>query len=199
MVIVVLVILIGGTIALGDRVGVQIVTVAPQAEAHSTSAITLRFSEAMDHDSVAAHFQTDPAIEGALTWNGSTLNFRPAVALQPGDTYTVSIAPGAVSTSGRQVLGEYRYSFTIRLPQLAYLYPADDAPHNIWITDPLHPDQAKQVTDSPTGIDDYSVSPDGTQIAFVEQNPDDGTGATTSDIKLLTLASWRASAVDELL
>ncbi len=188
-VIVVLLILIGATIVLGDRVGVQVVTVAPQAEAHSTSPITLRFSEVMDRDSVAAHFQTDPAIEGALSWNGSTLSFRPAAALQPGSTYTVSVEPGALSASGRQVLDAYRHSFSVMSPRIAYLYPADDAPHNIWITDPLQPDQARQVTDSPSGVDDYSVSPDGTKLAFVEVNPDKGTGAATSDIKLIDLAS----------
>ena len=189
VVIVGLLLLIVGTIALGDRVGVQIVTVAPQAEAHSTSPIMLRFSEVMDHDSVAAHFQTDPAIEGTLAWNGSTLSFHPTAALQPGSTYTVKVDAGAVSASGRQVLDEYQHSFSVMLPRIAYLYPADDAPHNIWITDPLHPDQAKQITDSPTGIDDYSVSPDGTKLAFVEANPANDTGAATSDIKLIDLAS----------
>ena len=156
---------------LGDRVGVQVVTVAPQSDAHSTSPITLRFSETMDHDSVAAHLQTDPAIEGTLAWNGSTLNFHPAAALQPGSTYTVSVEPGAVSDSGRA--SDRRVSPQLQRHAAAHRlsYPADDAPHNMWIADPVHPDQARQVTNSPTGIDDYSVSPDGTRLAFVEANP----------------------------
>ncbi len=180
-----LVVLIGGTIALGDRVGVQVTTVAPKADAHSTSPISLRFSESMDHDSVAAHFQTEPTIEGTLTWNGATLNLRPSAALQPGASYIVSLEAGALSDSGRALLDSYQLTFRVMQPRIAYLYPADDTPHNLWITDPAQPDQARQITNSPTGIADYSVSPDGTQIAFVEQNPDN----KTSDIKLINIAN----------
>src|SRR5262249_43166156 len=70
VVIAALIILIGGTVLLGDRVGVQVTAIEPSQQAHSTSPITIRFSEAMNHDSVASHFHIDPAPDGqaALTW-----------------------------------------------------------------------------------------------------------------------------------
>jgi Tol biopolymer transport system component len=68
---------------------------------------------------------------------------------------------------------------------VAYLAPANSAPFNIWIADPANPAAAQQVTFSPSGIWDYSVSPDGAQIAFSEKNGNTG----TSDIKLLDLDS----------
>jgi Tol biopolymer transport system component len=169
-------------VALGDRVGVQLAQVAPLGEAHSTSAITMRFSEAMNHDSVTAHFRTEPALEGTFSWSGASMLFKPAQALTPGSAYTVVLEPGAVSETGRAVLAEYRYTFTVRYPRIAYLYPADDTP-NIWVIDPVHPESPTQITNSPTGIEDFSVSPDGTQIAFTENNPLLG----TSDIKRVDL------------
>src|SRR5215216_5886410 len=104
--------LIGGTILLGDRVGVQLTQVTPLGEAHSTSPVTIRFNEAMDHESVTSRFRTEPALEGSFTWSGTSMTFQPAEALHPGDTYTVSLEPGALSESGRALLSEYRYSFT---------------------------------------------------------------------------------------
>lgn len=185
IVIVLLVALIGATVLLGDRVGVQLTNVAPLGEAHSTSAIVIRFSEAMDHDSATAHFRTEPALDGSFGWSGSTMIFTPAGALQPGGDYTVSLEPGALSETGRAVLTEYRYSFTVRQPRVAYLYPADATPQNIWIADPADPENARQITNSPTGVEDFGVSPDGTQIAFTENNFVLG----TSDIKLIDLAT----------
>ena len=182
---VVLVALITGTILLGDHVGVEIVQGAPVNKAHSTSPIMIRFKEPMDATSVAAHFRTEPALKGTFSWIGSTMNFRSSEAMKPGNQYTVYLEPGAVSQAGRKVLSEYHYSFTVTPPRIAYLYPADGSPQNIWIVDPADPDHPKQITNSTDGIYNYGISPDGTQIAYAEN--DRGTG--TADIKLLDLAS----------
>jgi Tol biopolymer transport system component len=180
-----LIALIGATILLGDRVGVQIAQVAPLGKASSTSPITIRFGEAMDHDSVTERFSTDPPLRGVFSWSGTTMSFRAAEALKPGSAYTVSLKPGAVSDTGRELLSEYRYSFTVQSPRVAYLYPADGVPQNVWMVDPADPENPQQITFSPTGLYDFSVSPDGTKIAFSENNPLYG----TNDIKLIDIAS----------
>ncbi len=65
---VLLIALIGATILLGDRVGVQVVTRSRRSARRTAPARSrIRFSEAMDHDSATAHFQTDPALEGTLS------------------------------------------------------------------------------------------------------------------------------------
>ncbi len=183
MVIVVLLALIGGTILLGDHVGVQVVSVAPVGKAHSTSPIVIHFKEAMDHDSAAAHFQTDPKLDGTFSWNGAALTFRPTAALKPGAAYTVILAAGAASASGRAVLSALSYSFTVEPERVAYLAPADGAIQNIWLVDPADPDHAKQITNSSDGIFNFSVSPNGTQIAYAENHRALG----TADLKLLNL------------
>jgi len=196
------------TILLGDRVGVTLERVSPMGMARSTGNITLQFSEAMQRDSVPERLQVvevpaDRAgqaltpddilatLEGAVTWNGSTLAFRPSAALRPGATYQVSLQPGTLSESGRAVLAEYRFSFTVRHPRVAYLAPASGTPFNIWLVDPFEAGSARQITFSPSGVYDFGVSPDGAQLAFSERNSSTG----TMDIKLLDLET---GAVEQL-
>ena len=176
---------IGVTLLLGDRVGITIERAAPQGEARSTSTISLQFSEAMNHESAEAHFSTEPASAGEFSWSGRTLVFQPAQPWTPGDTVQVLLAAGAVGESGRRVLNDTAFSFSVRQPEAAYLYPATGSPQNIWIARPGEPESARQVTFSPSGIFDFSVSPDGAQIAFSER--DSASGVT--DIKLLDLST----------
>ncbi|MEO8608577.1 MAG: Ig-like domain-containing protein [Chloroflexota bacterium] len=200
LVSVILVAFIGLTILLGDRVGVTLDRVGPLGLARSTEPILIQFSETMNRDSLPAHLRvveikpgTQPenfqesdtiaSVAGDIHWNGKTLLFQPKSALQPGAFYAVILDKGVVSDTGRAVLAEYRYGFEVRHPRVAYLAPATGTPYNIWIADPTDLSSAKQITFSPSGIFNYSVSPDGSKIAFAERNTNTG----TSDIKLLDL------------
>jgi dipeptidyl aminopeptidase/acylaminoacyl peptidase len=204
----ILVLLILGSIALGDRVGVTLQRVDPLGNsARSTSNIVFQFSEPMQRDTVLPTIEvvqipaplanTDfstgdvlAVIGGEVSWTGSTANFRPSQVLQPGATYQVRLRPGAISESGRAVLQEYRFSFSVRSPRIAYLAPANSVPYNLWITDPAS-GETEQVTNSPSGLYDYDVSPDGTRIAFAERNSRTG----TMDIKVVTLATGAVEQV----
>lgn len=182
-VIAALVIVIGVVVVIGDRVGVQLTRVEPLGAAHSTSPIVIQFNEEMARDTVEGRLRFEPDLKGDASWSGRTLVFRPERALAPGASYTVILEAGARSQSGRETLSEYQFSFTVGMPRIAYIAPADAVPQNIWIADSADPASAQQVTTSPSGIFDFAVSPDGTQIAFAERNP----ATQTSDIKLLDL------------
>ena len=186
IVVIVMVVLLGAialTIALGDRVGVQIRRTLPEGIASSTSGIAIQFSEAMNWDSVIERVQVEPLLEGAYTWGGTTLRFRPTEALEPGATYQVTLASGAESANGRKVLADTVYSFRVRTPRVAYLFPANATPQNVWIADPAEPGNGEQITFSPSGVLNFDISPDGTKLAFAERSTSTG----TSDIKLLDL------------
>lgn len=172
-------------IALGDRVGVQIVRVTPTGPAASTASVAIQFSEPMDWASVTARFSLAPPAAGDFTWGGSTLRFRPAAPLTPGTTYTVTLASGAQARAGRAVLRPVSFSFTVRAPRVAYLAPSDAVPQNVWIADPADPASAQQLTFSPSNVLNFDISPDSTRLAFAERNSETG----TSDIKLLDLQS----------
>ncbi|NDJ62445.1 MAG: hypothetical protein GYB67_15055 [Chloroflexi bacterium] len=171
------------TIVLGDRVGVTLVRVSPLGEAHSTSRIVVEFSEQMDRESVAERFRLAPEVPGAISWSNRTLSYRPDAALTPGTDYTVILEAGAVSVGGREVLSEYQFGFTVLLPRVAYLYPSDSAPSNLWIADPTDPHSAEQLTFSTGGIYDFAVNPDGTQIAYAQNRTD----SQSTDLYLLDL------------
>jgi Tol biopolymer transport system component len=183
LVILALVIGIGLTVILGDRVGVQIIRTAPGDAASSTSRVVIQFNEVMDWDSVTQRVNFDPPVDGDYSWSGTTLRFLPKTALTPGSDYTVTLKADAQSVDGRKVLEDKVFTFTIRTPRVAYLMPANTAPQNVWVADPVDPSTAKQVTFSPSGILNFDVSPDGTKIAFAERNTSTG----TSDIKMLDL------------
>lgn len=167
-VVLVLLLLLVFTLLLGDQVGVQLTQVAPLGNVASTRLIMLSFGEAMDQNSVAEHFHIVPSLEGSFSREGTSLVFRAKDKLIPGTTYTVSLEAGATSISGRKTLAEYRYTFTVRHPRIVYLAPADARPQNLWLFDPQIPDQRRQLTYSVNGISSFSVSPDGTQIAYSE-------------------------------
>jgi Tol biopolymer transport system component len=175
---------IAATILLGDQVGVTLSSVGPLGTARSTSPIVIQFSETMNRDSVSERLQVEPGVRGDFSWSGSSMLFRPAQPLVPGKAYTVTLKRGATSQEGREVLSDYQFGFTVALPRVAWLAPADGAPQNIWMANQDGSD-AKQVTFSPSGIYDFGVSPDGAQIAFAERNSNTG----TSDLKLLDLAT----------
>ncbi len=180
-----IVVLIGAillTIVLGDRVGVTLKRVTPLGSAHSTTAITLQFDEPMDRPTAEARLRTEPPLTGTVTWSGETLTFKPDAPLNPDAEYTVILERGARAQSGRETVSEFRYSFTVLQPRVAYLYPADNSPQNIWIVAADDPNSAQQLTTSPSGVYDFAVSPDGAKIAFSEYNSNGN-----MDIKLLDL------------
>lgn len=179
-----IVIAIGLTVLVGDAVGVQIVAASPVDEGRSGQSISIQFSEPMDAQTVESRLMIDPAIDGTFSWSEVTMNFRPAQALTPGETYTVNLPAGAQSDSGRELLSDYAYSFTVRQPRVAFLAPATGGtPLNIWIAEVDNPDSARQVTFSLVGIFDFSVSPDGSTIAFSERDRQ----TQSADIYLLNL------------
>ncbi|MEP6987781.1 MAG: Ig-like domain-containing protein, partial [Chloroflexota bacterium] len=202
LIVLMLLLLTGFVIVLGDRVGVTLQRVAPLGVARSTSSIIMQFSEGMNRvtvppnvkvvqvppdkmDSTLTDSDVLSTVAGTVSWSGTTFNFRPNAPLKPGAAYQVILNPGAVSDSGRKVIAEYHYSFTVRTPRVAYLAPANGVPINLWVADPTVPGSAHQVTNSPSGIYDYGVSPDGSKIAFTEKNTSTG----TMDIKLLDVDS----------
>jgi Tol biopolymer transport system component len=183
VVIVGLMVFIGLTLLVGDRVGVRVERVHPLGEAHSTDVIRITFSERMDRENTGDQLQITPDVPGAVRWSGETLLFEPDEPLQTGETYTVTLSDGVVSASGRRLLDRYQFGFEVRLPMVAYLYPADGFPQNIWMADPSAPENAEQITFSQNGVLDFAVRPDGRAIAFSERRND----RPATDIKLLSL------------
>ncbi len=177
IVIVLVLISIGTTISAGDRAGVAVVNISPQGTAHTTSTINITFGEPMDAASVAQHFIIQPHVDGKITWSGPQLTFAPAHPLAGGQSYSVTLKAGAVSAQGRHLMDDSTWRFNVGSPLVVYLWPASQgdstAPSNLWVVDPAAPFTGTQLTFSKTGIlPDYTVSTDGTRVAFAQNNAD---------------------------
>lgn len=180
-VIALLVALIGAVILNGDQAGVSVTLLSPGGDAlipapadlltvPYRSTITLRFSEPMDPRQVS--ITLEPPVAGQTTWSGAQWTFTPDTAFAAGQRYTVRVRAGSASTTGRTVRGDRAWGFAVRQPSIVYLAPAihpkGSEQTNLFRV--LPPGKPEQLTNSPYGIEDFAPSPDGSQIAFTQND-----------------------------
>ncbi len=179
---------IAGVVLAGNHVHITIADngYAPQGTASGSEAIRVRFSDPMNAGSVETHFEMVPAVDGDFMWiDARTVRFAPRQPLAAGQTYTVRIAAGAESkVRGTTLEEDFQWSFTVRLPRVVYLAPSDAFEQNIFMSD-LETGAVYQITTIRSGIEDFAVSPNGSEIAYSAYN-DDG----SIDIWLLDFATF---------
>lgn len=171
------------TVAVGDRVGLSIlavnvggseITTDAVGQAPVSAAIRLTFSESVGVEAAKAAFSITPEVEGSIEVSGQQLTFTPRIGFQPRTRYTVTVAQGLTGESGRRALVDFTAAFDIRAPIVVYLAPAlrdeNNVPTNLYRVDPVRPMQPEQLTNSRLGIVNFAPSPDGTTIAYAEQN-----------------------------
>jgi Tol biopolymer transport system component len=131
----------------------------------STSTIHLRFNRPMNHDSVEAHFSTDPALAGQFSWEGDELVFTPGGPWPANTGVTVRLRAGALARFPVPTMRSRVWRFQVGPPRVLYLWPAD-GPANLYTIVPGANTGAIQLTFYETGVLDYSLSASGTQVAF---------------------------------
>ncbi len=154
-------------------------------EVPARAPLRLRFSRPMQPASVEERLSITPPQPGSFTWEGTTLTFTPTQPWQSGATITVRLNAGARSADWLPLalLGDREWSFTIGRPRLLYLYPADQ-PADLYALEPVS-GSVERLTQSPFGVLDFQVAPDGTAIYYSQRNASGG-----SDI-------WRMERVVE--
>ena len=162
-----LVLAIGSLLALGDHVGVRVTDVSPEEGSSPpvTAPIQIAFGQPMQVASVEERFSIRPPVEGQFEWDGNTLIFRPAQALSPEQTYTVTLEAGAESSAGRRTLEAVSWSFRPRQPGIVYLAPADAADRGLWFL-PAEGGEPSELFTPRNGIFDLAPAPDGSEIAL---------------------------------
>lgn len=88
----------------------------------------------------------------------------------------LAISVGVVMLFGRPAAEPLR---------VVFMMPDASGVDNLWLVDPQNPDDPQQLTFVTTMIHDYSVSADGTTIAYAERTAD--VPNTNAEIKLLNL------------
>ncbi len=170
--------LVAARLALAPRV----VRRAPASEttAPSTSEVRLTFSQPMDEVSVTTRLHITPSRDGETTWDGTTLMFRPAQAWVIGETVEVWLDAGARSRRGLTTWAATHWSFTVREPRLAYLWPAGEAAEVYTLT--TSDSDAVKVTTSAAGVDDFTLGARGTQLVYTAER-----GAGETDLRAIDL------------
>lgn len=169
-----LIVMIGGVVVRGDRVGATVTVSAPSdgAAAVSTrSAVRLIFSEPMDVRTLEGRIAVRPEISGMLRAAGSAIVWTPVRALGPDTEYTVTMRAGGVSVRGRPMLRDHVLRFRTRRARVAYLAPAQGVA-DLFLFDP-DANEARRVTSEPYGVHDYAIGPDGERVV-IAVNRDDG-------------------------
>ncbi len=170
-----LIVMIGGVVVRGDRMGATVTVSAPSdgAAAVSTrSAIRFIFAEAMNVTTLRDRIEVRPAVSGTLRAAGSALTFTPARALQPDTEYEVTLRAGGTSVRGRAMLRDYTLHFRTRRARVAYLSPSQHAA-NLFLLD-AETNAVQRITSEPYGVHDYAIAPNGERAVISVNRSDDG-------------------------
>jgi Tol biopolymer transport system component len=171
-----LLLLVGLLIWRGDRVGVPVKTTFPARNAEDVSAqtpIRLTFGQAMN-TAETPEISLDPPVNGITRWQGAaTLVFQPDRPLAAETTYTVHLSDGFESRQGRLVLKPISWQFTTRPPQILYLSWNEDNYYQLFSIAP-ESETETPLTFPPDDVLDFSLSPDGTAIAYSSYREDGG-------------------------
>jgi len=144
----------------------RIVSLSPEADARTGSyaAVEIRFSSPMGEGCTADHFSISPAVEGALTVEGSTLRFAPGEPWPAGSNVVVTIRSGACGGRGLPLLAGRSWSFTPTLVRVAYVPIDASAGRLMGIAADGGEPEVLATSDSP--IRNFDVSPRGDFAVF---------------------------------
>ena len=140
-----------------------------------TAPIRVTFSHDMDAESVQERFSIQPEVAGQFRWEGRTLIFQPRSALAPNTAYEVTVEAGAATQDGQSLRQGASARFQTRAPGLLYLgrATADAQVRQLFVASP-DGGPGRQLTDHAEGVWDYSVHPEGREIAYSALREDGG-------------------------
>jgi Tol biopolymer transport system component len=174
---------IGLILLRGDQIGVRVSTRVPPPNSTGVSTrveIRLSFDEPMDRASVEGHFKVEPRVDGELAWRGRTLVWRPREGLAVDTRHVVTLLAGARSAQGRRLKKDFTWAFHTGRPRVLFINIGEASQLYEIDSNGLNLRQLTHFGDG-SSLWDYSVSPDGSQIAFGLMRPD----ASTVDLWLM--------------
>jgi Tol biopolymer transport system component len=146
------------------------------------SPIRLTFSHRMQEASLIKRLAIVPNHAGTYTWQGKTLVFTPGQPWPEGATIRVKLEAGGLTAGLLSLpLPEGKsWSFRIRQPRLAYLYPAN-RPADLYLLNPFS-GETQRLTNLPGGIQDFCVNASGTAIYYSVRNGEEDSAIYRLDL-----------------
>ena len=153
--------------------------------------IRLTFSQSMQPETVIQRLEIDPARPGGFTWEESSsqpdriLVFTPEQPWDAGVTVRVTLLHGARSAGPFAPAMRQRasWSFRIRQPELAYLYPSSGPSANIYVLNPLS-GASTLLTQNMGVVQDFSVNTSGSAIYYSSRTGMDSSALFRLDLAL---------------
>ena len=168
--------LLGVLLWAGDRAGVQVSDFSPAdgaADVSTRARLRLRFQAPMVIAQAPA-LTISPAVEGEVRWeNERTLLFTPSEPLAPETAYQVTVPAGLESETGRVLRRPLSWRFETAAPRVLYLSWAEDERAQLYLAG-LAEERPVALTEAPSGVVDFSVSPDGATITYSAGREDGG-------------------------
>jgi Tol biopolymer transport system component len=150
------------------------------AQVPSSASISITFTQRMNPESVLDHLSVAPDVEYSISWDDKTLIIGHADPWPSGSTVTISLSAGARSFGLLPLLTSKSWNFSVGEPRVAYLYPAGQ-PAEIYIHS-LSEAEGVPVTETSLGVFDFSLSSEGTLLAYTAERPDGSTDLHVLDM-----------------
>ncbi len=178
--------------ALGDRVGLQVVSLTPAHGAEHVSmlaTIEVRFSEPIDPAARSSTLAIEPPVEGSLRWGSRTVRFDPDRTLSARTRYTVRLDRSVRAASGRRLRGAVEWSFDTGALRIAYV--ADGAAERARIAARVVTTTAGQAAGgrSEPG-DERTLASFERPVRDFHQSPDDGSLVVTLGTDAFAADLW---------
>lgn len=204
IILVILVILLAGAAGLVYWLQVpRLVEYTPQDGATALPAgiqIQLTFSVPMQTETVVERLEVEPVRAGSIRWEASQgqadriLIFKPDQAWDSGSTIRVTLRAGAKSAGlfNNTIRQGVSWSFRIRQPELAYLYPASGEA-NIYVLNPLS-GNSRALTQNTGNVQDFSVNANGSLLYYSARLSPDSSAIFRIDLMMTQPASDTATS-----
>ncbi|MDZ7728756.1 MAG: hypothetical protein U5Q44_11475 [Dehalococcoidia bacterium] len=178
-------------VALGDQRRFEVVAVAPEegsTTASTVRSITITFSGEARRDAVESSFSIEPGADGSPRWRGSQFEYVLNEPLQPGE-YTVRLPAGDLGRAAEPLREDFTLTFAVREPSVALVDRSGEPERLVRVG----PDGSREEIITAPDIWDYAISPDGSRVAVIVHEEQDGVGSTR--LEMVTVATGERSVV----
>lgn len=166
----------------GDRIGVRVVALSPEAASSGISPQThlrIRFDQALRAETLdPAALRLEPPVAGEARVEGNSVVFAPHTALAPDTTYRVYLDVGVQSRQGRSLLAPLTWEFRTGHTSVLFSRVDDRGREQLWLAPiTLAPDRVeletpRQLGEAPFGVWDFAVDPGSGQVVYSMLNED---------------------------
>jgi Tol biopolymer transport system component len=152
------------------------------SDVSSKRPLQLVFTHEMEPDEVESRISIQPDVDVSFTWAERTLTIQPEEYWPEGETITLRLESGASAKIFLPILRSYTWLFQIAERRVIYLWP-ESGQADLYIRH-LADEEAERLTQTESGVLDYSLSPDGDGVVYAAAQADGST-----ELRQITLST----------